>query len=234
MKTEVDVENNTILVIDDDKNILAIIELYLKKAGYMVVTCERGDEAIKAFHRTQPALVVLDVMLPGLDGWGVLSALRTESDIPVIMLTAKGDTTDRIQGLDLGADDYIPKPFEAKELLARIKAVLRRSAAPEEQERKIAFPGLMVSLENYAVVLDDKPVEMPPKEIELLYFLTSHEGKVFTREQLLEQVWGFDFFGDSRTVDVHVKRIREKLGERADWQIKTVWGVGYKFEVNRN
>ncbi|MEL7610079.1 MAG: response regulator transcription factor [Bacillota bacterium] len=223
--------NNTILVIDDDKNILAIIELYLNKEGYRVCTCERGDQALNVFRAEQPALVVLDVMLPGLDGWGVLSKLRGESDTPVIMLTAKGDTLDRIQGLDLGADDYIAKPFDAKELLARIKAVLRRSAAPAESERVISHDGLIVSLDNYSVILHGRQLEMPPKEIELLYFLASHEGKVYTREQLLEQVWGFDFFGDSRTVDVHVKRIREKLGECDQWQIKTVWGVGYKFEA---
>lgn len=223
-------ENNTILVIDDDKNILAIIGMYLKKEGYNVVTCERGDCALKSYQEAQPALVVLDVMLPGMDGWGVLEKLRAQSAVPVIMLTAKGDTLDRIQGLDAGADDYIVKPFEAKELLARIKAVLRRSSAPEN-EREIAFPGLSVSLDNYSVQLDGKQVEMPPKEIELLFFLASREGRVFTREQLLEQVWGFDFFGDSRTVDVHVKRIREKIGERAEWELKTVWGVGYKFEA---
>lgn len=224
-------ENNTILVIDDDKNILAIIELYLKKAGYEVCTCERGDQALAAFHECQPAIIVLDVMLPGMDGWAVLHALRAESDIPVIMLTAKGDTMDRIQGLDLGADDYIVKPFDAKELLARIKAVLRRTQVSEEESRSVEFPGLVISLDNYSVSLDGTQIEMPPKEIELLYFLASREGKVFTREQLLEQVWGFDFFGDSRTVDVHVKRIREKLGERDAWQLKTVWGVGYKFEA---
>lgn len=223
--------NNTILVIDDDQNILAIIELYLNKEGYRVCTCERGDQALSVFRTEQPALVVLDVMLPGLDGWGVLSKLRSESDTPVIMLTAKGDTLDRIQGLDLGADDYIAKPFDAKELLARIKAVLRRSTAPNESERLISYDGISVSLDNYSVILHGKQLEMPPKEIELLYFLASHEGKVYTREQLLEQVWGFDFFGDSRTVDVHVKRIREKLGECDQWQIKTVWGVGYKFEA---
>ena len=223
-------ENNTILVIDDDKNILAIIEMYLKKEAYSVKTCERGDLALQLFRETQPSLVVLDVMLPGMDGWEVLAKLRAESTVPVIMLTAKGDTFDRIQGLDLGADDYIVKPFDAKELLARIKAVLRRSSQPEEEsERQVAFEGLTVSLDNYSVMLDGRQVEMPPKEIELLYFLASREGKVFTREQLLEQVWGFDFFGDSRTVDVHVKRIREKLGERDAWQIKTVWGVGYIF-----
>ncbi len=225
-------EKNSILVIDDDRNILAIIEMYLRKAGYEVTCCERGDEAIQLFRRVQPALVVLDVMLPGMDGWEVLGKLRQESDVPVIMLTAKGDTLDRIQGLDLGADDYIVKPFDAKELLARIKAVLRRSGSAET-EKCVEFEGLTVSLDNYSVVLDGKQIEMPPKEIELLFFLASREGKVFTREQLLEQVWGFDFFGDSRTVDVHVKRIREKLGEREAWQLKTVWGVGYKFEAKK-
>ena len=225
-------DRNTILVIDDDRNILAIIEMYLKKEGYEVVTCERGDTAIEAFRKAAPSLIVLDVMLPGMDGWEVLAKLREESAVPVIMLTAKGDTTDRIQGLDLGADDYMAKPFEAKELIARIKAVMRRSASAEE-EKCVAFQNLSISLDNYSVMLDGKQVEMPPKEIELLYFLASRPGKVFTREQLLEQVWGFDFFGDSRTVDMHVKRIREKLGERTEWQIKTVWGVGYKFETEK-
>ena len=225
-------DRNTILVIDDDRNILAIIEMYLKKEGYEVVTCERGDTAIEAFRKAAPSLVVLDVMLPGMDGWEVLAKLREESAVPVIMLTAKGDTTDRIQGLDLGADDYMAKPFEAKELIARIKAVMRRIASAED-EKCVAFQNLSISLDNYSVMLDGKQVEMPPKEIELLYFLASRPGKVFTREQLLEQVWGFDFFGDSRTVDVHVKRIREKLGERTEWQIKTVWGVGYKFETEK-
>ena len=225
-------EKNSILVIDDDRNILAIIEMYLRKAGYEVTCVERGDEALQAFRRVQPALVVLDVMLPGMDGWEVLDKLRQESAVPVIMLTAKGDTLDRIQGLDLGADDYIVKPFDAKELLARIKAVLRRSSLPEN-EKCVTFEDLEISLDNYSVTLDGKQIEMPPKEIELLFFLASREGKVFTREQLLEQVWGFDFFGDSRTVDVHVKRIREKLGERDAWQLKTVWGVGYKFEAKK-
>ena len=222
-------ENNTILVIDDDRNILAIIELYLKKAGFQVFTCADGTSALAAFHETRPSLVVLDIMLPGRDGWAVLHDIRMEGETPVIMLTAKGDTGDRVQGLELGADDYIAKPFDAKELIARIKPVLRRST-PTEPERTISLPGLSVSLENYAVTLDGRQLEMPPKEIELLYFLASHPGKVFTREQLLEQVWGFDFFGDSRTVDVHVKRIREKLGDDHDWELRTVWGVGYKFE----
>ncbi len=222
-------DNNTILVIDDDRNILAIIELYLKKAGFRVVTCDNGNLAMPAFHEVRPVLVVLDIMLPGRDGWSILHDIRMEAETPVIMLTAKGDLSDRVQGLELGADDYISKPFDAKELIARIKAVLRRSM-PDEPERTIVLPGLSVSLENYSVVLDGRQLEMPPKEIELLFFLASHAGKVFTREQLLEQVWGFDFFGDSRTVDVHVKRIREKLGDRHEWQLKTVWGVGYKFE----
>lgn len=226
-------DNNVILVIDDDRNILAIIEMYLKKAGYTVITCYSGYEAMQIFHGVKPALVVLDVMLPGKDGWAILREIRQETNTPVIMLTAKGDIGERVKGLELGADDYIAKPFDSNELLARIKAVLRRTMPVPEQERSISFPGISISLENYSVVLDGVQLEMPPKEIELLYFLASHAGKVFTREQLLEQVWGFDFFGDSRTVDVHVKRIREKLGEKPGWQLKTVWGVGYKFEIRQ-
>ncbi|MDL2234990.1 response regulator transcription factor [Christensenellaceae bacterium OttesenSCG-928-L17] len=225
-------EQQPILIIDDDKNIIEIVKMYFQKEGYIVEAGERGDTALELFRKVKPALVLLDVMLPGMDGWTVLHQLRAESDTPVIMLTAKGDTLERVQGLDLGADDYIVKPFDAKELIARVKAVLRRTGATEG-DRTISYPDLTVSLENYSVTLNKKNIEMPPKEIELLYFLASHEGKVFTREQLLEQVWGFDFFGDSRTVDVHVKRIREKLGECDAWQIKTVWGVGYKFEVAR-
>jgi len=223
--------NNTILVIDDDRNILSILELYLKKAGYSVTTCATGLDAMDYFHASNPMLVVLDVMLPGLDGWSILRLIREKSQVPVIMLTAKGDPTERVRGLELGADDYMPKPFEANELLARIKAVTRRTMPEKDAEKTIAFEGLTVSLENYTVRLGNADMDMPPKEIELLYFLASHSGKVFTREQLLEQVWGFDFFGDSRTVDVHVKRIREKLGESQHWNLKTVWGVGYKFEV---
>lgn len=224
-------DNNTILVIDDDRNILAIIELYLKKAGFAVASCTTGYDAMQMFRSTKPTLVVLDVMLPGQDGWSILHEIRQESTTPVIMLTAKGDTGERVRGLELGADDYIAKPFDSNELVARIKAVLRRFAPATETERSITLPDLVISLENYSVLLDGEQLEMPPKEIELLYFLASHSGRVFTREQLLEQVWGFDFFGDSRTVDVHVKRIREKLGEREAWQLKTVWGVGYKFDV---
>ena len=222
--------NNKILVVDDDPNIAQLINVYLTREGYEVETCDRGDKAVERFKANPPNLMLLDLMLPGMDGWTVLEKLRSESTVPVIMLTAKGDTLDRIQGLELGADDYIPKPFEAKELLARIRAVLRRSATPGD-EKELRFPGLTISLDNYTVTLDGKQLDMPPKEIELLFFLASREGKVFTREQLLEQVWGFDFFGDSRTVDVHIKRIREKIGERPEWEIKTVWGVGYKFET---
>lgn len=225
-------DNNTILVIDDDRNILSIIELYLKKAGFSVATCATGYDALAVFRSVKPMLVVLDVMLPGRDGWSILSDIRQEGSTPVIMLTAKGDTGERVRGLELGADDYIAKPFDSNELIARIKAVLRRSVPAADQEKAIVLPDLSISLENYSVILDGIQLEMPPKEIELLYFLASHAGKVFTREQLLEQVWGFDFFGDSRTVDVHVKRIREKLGERQSWQLKTVWGVGYKFEIH--
>ena len=225
-------DNNTILVIDDDRNILTFIELYLKKAGFNVAFCTTGYDALSTFRSVKPILVVLDVMLPGRDGWSILNDIRQESTTPVIMLTAKGDPSERVHGLELGADDYIPKPFEPNEFVARIKAVLRRSAPAVDQEKAIVLPDLSISLENYSVILDGIQLEMPPKEIELLYFLASHAGKVFTREQLLEQVWGFDFFGDSRTVDVHVKRIREKLGERQSWQLKTVWGVGYKFEIH--
>ncbi len=226
-------DNNTILVIDDDRNILAIIELYLKKAGFEVSTCTTGYDALAAFRQVKPTLVVLDVMLPGQDGWSILHEISKESQTPVIMLTDKGDTGERVRGLELGADDYIAKPFDSNELVARIKAVLRRLAPQADAARVVELPDLYISLENYSVVLDGETIDMPPKEIELLYFLASHSGKVFTREQLLEQVWGFDFFGDSRTVDVHVKRIREKLGERENWQLKTVWGVGYKFDIRQ-
>ena len=219
-----------ILLVDDEPLILKGLKYSLEQDGYLTDSAMDGEEALAKFFAGEYDLILLDVMLPGMDGWGVLGKIREESDVPVIMLTAKSDTMDRIQGLDLGADDYMVKPFEAKELIARIKAVMRRSGGQSE-EKKVSFDNLVISLDNYSVLLDGKPVEMPPKEIELLYFLASRPGKVFTREQLLEQVWGFDFFGDSRTVDVHVKRIREKLGERDEWQLKTVWGVGYKFDV---
>ncbi len=223
----------TILVVDDDPNIAQLVRLYLEKEGYAVTVVERGDEAVAAFQKNPPSLILLDIMLPGMDGWQVCRAIRQSSNIPIIMLSAKDETFDKVLGLELGADDYITKPFEGKELVARVKAVLRRATPGETEKGALSFPGLTISLEKYEVHFQGKLVEMPPKELEVLYFLASHQNRVFTREQLLEQVWGFDFFGDSRTVDVHIKRLREKLqgSEALGWQIRTVWGVGYKFEV---
>ena len=224
-----------ILLVDDDPNIRQLVNLYLEKEGFEVSMADRGDEALKQFRSAPPNLMLLDVMLPGMDGWQVLREARKASNIPIIMLTAKDEVFDKVLGLELGADDYLAKPFDMKELVARIKAVIRRYQAPEAPEgsRELVFPGLTVNIGQYAVTFLGKELEMPPKELELLYFLASHPNQVFTREQLLEQVWGYDYFGDSRTVDVHVKRLREKLGEgeQMGWQIKTVWGVGYKFEV---
>lgn len=224
-------ENNTILVIDDDRNILAILELYLKKAGFQVATCADGAMALAAFHETRPALVVLDVMLPGRDGWSVLHDIRMEGETPVIMLTAKGDTGDRVQGLDLGADDYVSKPFDAKELIARIKAVLRRSSAESaaQEGQAIRLEGLEISLSNYEVRVGGRQVDFTPKEVEILYLLASHPGRVFDREQILSKVWGYDYFGDTRAVDTQIKRIRQKMPEDCKWGIRTVYGVGYKF-----
>ena len=222
-----------IMVVDDDPNIRELVRLYLEKEGFEVTCAERGDEAVKLFRASPPNLMLLDVMLPGMDGWQVCREVRKISNIPIIMLTAKDETFDKVLGLELGADDYIVKPFDMKELVARIKAVIRRFQAAEAPEKELVFPGLTINISQYTVTYMGKPLEMPPREIELLYFLASHPGMVFTREQLLEQVWGYDYFGDSRTVDVHVRRLREKLsgGEELGWQIKTVWGVGYKFEV---
>lgn len=224
-----------ILLVDDDPNISQLVRLYLEKEGFEVQSSARGDEGLAAFRRRPPNLLLLDIMLPGMDGWQVCRAVRQFSAIPIIMLTAKDETFDKVLGLELGADDYLTKPFEPKELVARIKAVLRRTqpGGTEEKGDVISFPNLTVSLSQYEVHYQGKPVEMPPKELEVLYFLASNANLVFTREQLLEKVWGFDFFGDSRTVDVHIKRLREKLPgcEEYGWQIRTVWGVGYKFEV---
>ncbi len=223
----------TIMIVDDDTNIAQLIRLYLEKDGFDTVVFGRGDEALQAFRQNPPALMILDIMLPGMDGLQVCRAVRQMSQIPIIMLTAKDETFDKVLGLEMGADDYITKPFEGKELLARVKAVLRRAAPAESDKDMLSFPGLTVSLEKYEVYYQGRLLEMPPKELEVLYFLASHQNRVFTREQLLEQVWGFDFFGDSRTVDVHIKRLREKLSgcESLGWQIRTVWSVGYKFEV---
>ncbi len=226
-----------ILLVDDDPNISHLVRLYLEKEGFSVVEAARGDTALEAFGHSTPSLVLLDVMLPGLDGLQVLKEIRKTSKIPVIMLTAKDETFDKVLGLELGADDYITKPFETKELVARVKAVLRRAPGEEtkedqEKDDTIRFPQLTVSLARYEVTYEGHEVDMPPKELEVLHYLASMPNKVFTRAQLLEQVWGFDFFGDSRTVDVHIKRLREKLpdSEKYGWKIHTVYRVGYKFE----
>jgi len=221
-----------ILLVDDDPNIRQLVSLYLTREGFEVEEATRGDDALKQFRAAAPNMILLDIMLPGMDGWQVCREVRKVSNIPIIMLTAKDETFDKVLGLELGADDYIAKPFEPKELVARIKAVIRRYQSAEAPDRELVFPGLTINISHYTVNYMGRPVEMPPKELELLYFLASHPGAVFTREQLLEQVWGYDFFGDSRTVDVHIKRLREKLdGENLGWNLKTVWGVGYKFEV---
>lgn len=222
-----------ILLVDDDPNISRLVQLYLEKEGFEVKTADRGDDALAMFRKMPPDLILLDVMLPGMDGWQVCRTIRKTSSIPIIMLTAKDETFDKVLGLELGADDYMTKPFDPKELIARIKAVMRRTQTAVAPERELAFPNLVINMSTYLVTYNGKDIEMPPKEIELLYFLAAHPNKVFTRDQLLEQVWGFDYFGDSRTVDVHIKRIREKLpgSEEYGWQIKTVWSVGYKFEV---
>ena len=215
-----------IMVVDDDPNIRELVRLYLEKEGFEVTCAERGDEAVKMFRATPPNLMLLDVMLPGMDGWQVCREVRKISNIPIIMLTAKDETFDKVLGLELGADDYIVKPFDMKELVARIKAVIRRFQVAEAPEKELVFPGLTINISQYTVTYMGKPLEMPPREIELLYFLASHPGMVFTREQLLEQVWGYDYFGDSRTVDVHVGTLRTKLAE-CGGLIETVRGVGY-------
>lgn len=222
-----------VLVVDDDINIVKLIRLYLEKEDFAVCTAYNGKEALKVFKEENPSIIILDIMMPEMDGKQVCREIRTTSDVPIIMLTAKGETFDKVLGLELGADDYIVKPFEPKELIARIKAILRRSEANDKPEGDcVSFDKLEVNLSNYELKLDGKILEIPPKELELLYFLASNPNHVFTREKLLEKVWGFDYYGDSRTVDVHIKRLREKLeGIDANWQLKTVWGVGYKFEV---
>ena len=221
-----------IFVVDDDINICELIRLYLEKEGFEVKTVNRGDRAVEEFSIFAPGLVVLDIMLPGMDGWQVCREIRKKSNIPIIMLTAKGETFDKVLGLELGADDYMVKPFEAKELIARIKAVLRRYDHKDTGSIEAVYPNLVINKTNYTVKLNGTELQLPPKELELLFFLASNPNKVFTREQLLEHVWDFDFFGDSRTVDVHIKRLREKIDiPNQNWQLKTVWGVGYKFEV---
>lgn len=225
--------SNKILITDDDRSIAELMRLYLEKEGYECILAENGKKALQKFESESPDLIILDVMMPEMDGWQVCREIRKTSNVPIIMLTAKGETFDKVLGLELGADDYMVKPFETKELIARIKAVLRRTETKAESaSEEVSFPGLSVNLSNYELKINDKIIEVPPKELELLYFLASNPNRVFTREQLLEEVWGFDYFGDSRTVDVHIKRLREKLENvNENWQLKTVWGVGYKFEV---
>ncbi len=221
-----------VLIVDDDYNINELVRLYIEKEGYEAIPEYNGEKVMDTFKKSTPDIVVLDIMLPGADGWNLCREIRKISNIPIIMLTAKGETFDKVLGLELGADDYIVKPFEPKELVARIKAVLRRYESKSTDTKEIVYPNLVVNMTEYTVKVGGTKLEIPPKELELLYFLASNPNRVFTREQLLEQVWGFDFFGDSRTVDVHVKRLREKIDRHSrNWQIKTVWGVGYKFEV---
>ena len=220
-----------VLVVDDDVRILQILRLYLNKDGYEVVTSERGDEALDIALASQFNIIILDIMLPGMDGWEVLKNLRRTSSVPVIMLTAKGDISDRINGLDRGADDYIVKPFEPKELLARVKAVLRRATAAKDEFRTAKLGDLSVSVDNYSVMVGGKKYDMPPKEIELLHFFATHPNRVYTRDQILDNVWGVGYFGDNRTVDVHIKRLRARLGENPNWNIETIWGVGYRLNI---
>lgn len=225
-------KRNTVLVVDDDKNICELLRLYLEKEGYGVVCVYDGLSALTNLSSDDYAAVVLDIMLPKLDGMEVLKQIRQKSNIPVLMLTAKGETIDKILGLEFGADDYIVKPFEPKELVARVKAVLRRSGKEDTTDESVVYDKLCVNITTYEVKIDNELCDMPPKELELLYFLSSHPNKVYTRDQLLNEVWGYDYYGDSRTVDVHVKRLREKIdGISEGWSLKTVWGVGYKFEV---
>lgn len=227
--------NAKILIIDDDINICELLRLYLEKDGFEVDVVTDGLKAIDAFNSVQPELILLDIMLPGMDGWQICREIRKDSQIPIIMLTAKGETFDKVLGLELGADDYITKPFETKEVVARIKAVLRRSASqnvPAETVKEVAFDKLSINLTNYELKVDGTPIDTPPKELELIFHLASNPNRVYTRDQLLDEVWGFEYYGDSRTVDVHVKRLREKLEGVSDkWELKTVWGVGYKFET---
>ncbi|MBS4961087.1 MAG: response regulator transcription factor [Clostridiales bacterium] len=223
-----------ILVVDDDEHIAELISLYLAKEGYETRQVHDGNKALEEFQAFQPSLVMLDIMLPGMDGYQVLSGIRKKGNTPVIMLTAKGETFDKVLGLELGADDYIVKPFDPKEMVARVKAVLRRyEVKPKaEDSKRIELPGLIINLSDFSVTYHDQRLDFPPKELEVLYFLASHPNQVFTREQLLDKIWGYEYIGDTRTVDVHIKRIREKLKEEeATWGIRTVWGVGYKFEV---
>ncbi|MBQ3211079.1 MAG: response regulator transcription factor [Oscillospiraceae bacterium] len=220
------------LIVEDDSNIAELLRLYLSKDGFEIMISPDGGKAKSSFDLFQPDVVLLDIMLPVKDGWQICREIREKSSVPIIMLTAKGDTSDKINGLEMGADDYVTKPFDIKELIARVHAVMRRTDADAPVDKKLSFDKLTINLDSYELVVDGKKVDTPPKEMELLYHLASSPNRVFTRNQLLDEVWGFDYFGDSRTVDVHIKRLREKLeGISEKWSLKTVWGVGYKFEV---
>lgn len=223
-----------ILIADDDQNICELLKMYLEKEDYAVVTAGNGEEALAKFDEETPDLLLLDVMMPKLDGWQVCRELRKKSECPIIMITAKGETFDKVLGLELGADDYVVKPFEPKEIIARIKAVMRRTgkASAENDKKEVSYDKLTVNMTKYELKVDGKVVDTPPKELELLFHLASNPNRVYTRDQLLDEVWGFEYYGDSRTVDVHIKRLREKLEGVSDkWSLKTVWGVGYKFEA---
>ena len=227
-----------ILIVDDDTNISDLIALYLTKECFDTKCVEDGDEALKAFSVFQPNLILLDLMLPGIDGYQVCREIRKTSSTPIIMLSAKGEVFDKVLGLELGADDYITKPFDSKELVARVKAVLRRtqmlpSPSVEKENNIVSYPDLEINMNNYSVIYMGKKIDMPPKELELLHFLASSPNQVFTREQLLDHIWGYEYMGDTRTVDVHVKRIREKMTEHEHWALSTVWGIGYKFELKK-
>lgn len=232
------VNKQKILIVDDDENIAELISLYLTKECFDTMMVHDGEKALIAYDTYQPNLILLDLMLPGIDGYQVCREIRAKSNVPIIMLSAKGEVFDKVLGLELGADDYMMKPFDSKELVARVKAVLRRYQAipkpeiPGEDKGKcVEYPGITINLTNYSVIVDGVTVDMPPKELELLYFLAASPNQVFTREQLLDQIWGYEYIGDTRTVDVHIKRLREKIKDHESWRIATIWGIGYKFEV---
>ena len=231
------VNKQKILIVDDDENIAELISLYLTKECFDTMMVYDGEEALTAFESYHPNLILLDLMLPGIDGYQVCREIRSKANTPIIMLSAKGEVFDKVLGLELGADDYILKPFDSKELVARVKAVLRRYQPARQEEvpaakgKYVEYPGIMINLTNYSVTVDGAGVDMPPKELELLYFLASSPNQVFTREQLLDQIWGYEYIGDTRTVDVHIKRLREKIKDHPSWSLSTGWGIGYKFEV---
>ena len=232
------VNKQKILIVDDDENIAELISLSLTKECFDTMMVHDGEEALVAFDTYQPNLMLLDLMLPGIDGYQVCREIRARSNTPIIMLSAKGEVFDKVLGLEMGADDYIMKPFDSKEMVARVKAVLRRyqpgqklESPVEDKSKRVEYPGISINLTNYSVIVDGQTVDMPPKELELLYFLAASPNQVFTREQLLDQIWGYEYIGDTRTVDVHIKRLREKIKDHATWGLATVWGIGYKFEV---